>query len=281
MNRQATIAEATLQDGSSIELEIYGEGATLLLPVNPRPIEGEQAEQMRKYGADPALGQAFIQGLSDAFRVVAFNYDGHIMANPRPQTLTPPNLAADMLAIADTVGADRFVYYGYSWLGLLGMQLAIRTDRLSALIMGGFPPIDAPYQEMLSVTTAAYDLAGVPDDSGDEWSTSWLSKDQTQQFVTTYEALQDFDERAAQAKIACPRLCFVGSTDTIEYAEKWGGVVVSMADSIMGSRAELESYGWDVRVLEGMDHMQAMQAAPVSEIIRPWLLSKLNAIPST
>ncbi len=36
--------EAKLHDGSAIEIEVHGAGPTLLLPVNPRPVEGEQAE---------------------------------------------------------------------------------------------------------------------------------------------------------------------------------------------------------------------------------------------
>jgi hypothetical protein len=39
---------------------------------------------------------------------------------------------------ARAAGAERFAYYGYSWLALSGLQLAIRTDRLAALVMGGF-----------------------------------------------------------------------------------------------------------------------------------------------
>ncbi len=46
--------EALLHDGSTIEIEIHGAGPTLLLPVNSQPVTGEQAEQMRKYGADPS-----------------------------------------------------------------------------------------------------------------------------------------------------------------------------------------------------------------------------------
>ena len=65
--------EATLHDGSTIEIEVDGEGPTLLLPVNPQSVIGPQAELMRQYGTDPALGQSLIKGLSDAFRVVAFD----------------------------------------------------------------------------------------------------------------------------------------------------------------------------------------------------------------
>ena len=273
--------EAKLHDGSTIEIEVHGEGPTLLLPVNPRPVEGPLAEQMRQYGTDPALGQSLIKGLSDVFRVGAFDYEGHVQSIPKPYTLTPSNVAADLLAVADTVGTDRFAYYGYSWLAVIGLQLAIRTDRLSALIMGGFPPLNGPYMEMLRVTIAANEMAGTPQTSNasdeDEWSNSSLSEDQTQQFVTLYQALQGFDDRAAQSRITCPRLCFVGSADEIQYGKRWGDVLVSLAGPIVRERAQLEHLGWDVRVLDGLDHIQAMQSAQVVPILRPWLIAKLEA----
>jgi pimeloyl-ACP methyl ester carboxylesterase len=218
---------------------------------------------------------------------------------PKSDTLTPANLAGDLLAVADAAGADRFAYYGYSWLALAGLQLAIRTDRLSALAMGGFPPLDGPYAQMLQVTTAAHGMAmanaaspgstttasqpskqpsaegespGEPDWSQVEVS---LTEAQTRQFVTLYQALQDFDDRAAQAQLRCPRLCVVGSADEITYDERWGGVHVSLAGPVISRRAELEALGWQVRVLEGLDHTQAMQAVHVLPILRPWLISRL------
>lgn len=271
--------EARLHDGSTIAIEIHGAGPALLLPVNPHPVEGPLAEQMRQYGNDPALGQSLIEGLRDTVRVIAFDYEGHVLRVPKPDTLTPANVAADLLAVADAAGAERFAYYGYSWLALAGLQLAIRTGRLSALIMGGFPPLDGPYVEMLRVTTASYDIArapqALPPSEEDEWSSSGLSTDQTRQFVTLYETLQDFDDHAAQAHITCPRLCFVGSADEIQYGKRWGDVLVSLAGPIIRGRAQLEALGWDVRVLDGLDHIQAMQAAQVLPILRPWLASNL------
>lgn len=136
--------EVKLHDGTVVEVEVHGEGPALLLPVNPHPIEGEQAEQLRQYGADPALGKSLIDGLSDTLRVIAFDYEGNVLNLPKPETLTPDNVAADFLAVADAVGADRFAYYGYSWLAMVGLQLALRTKRLSALAMGGFSPLDGP-----------------------------------------------------------------------------------------------------------------------------------------
>lgn len=272
--------EAKLHDGSMIEIEVHGKGPTLLLPVNPRPIEGEQAEQMRQYGADPALGQSLIKGLSNSFRVVVFDYEGHILSHPKPKTLTPTNVAADILAVADATDTDHFAYYGYSWLAVNGLQLAIRTDRLSALIMGGFPPLNGPYREMLSVTKATNDIAnGIHSsqtEEEDEWSSMSMSDDQTRQFVTMYEALQEFDDQVAQTKITCPRLCFVGSTDEIHYGKKWGDVDVNIASLIIQGQTQLESLGWDVRVLTGLDHIQAMQAVQVLPIIHSWLPTRVR-----
>ena len=116
--------QAGLHDGSTIAVEVHGAGPTVLLPVNPQPVEGPQAEELRQWGADPALA-TLIEGLSDAFQVVAFDYEGHVLAVPKPDSLTPANVAGDLLAVADAAGADRFAYYGYSWLALAGLQLAI------------------------------------------------------------------------------------------------------------------------------------------------------------
>jgi pimeloyl-ACP methyl ester carboxylesterase len=281
----AVVPEVRLHDQHTVDVEAHGSGPTILMPVNPRLVEGPQADEMRKWGADPSLGRSLIRGLSDAFRVVAFDYEGHVLGTPKPDTLTPANVARDVLAVADAVGADRFTFYGYSWLAAIGLQLAIRTDRLSALVMGGFPPLGGPYAQMLQVTTATYGMAVEAEKSSQpataaqagDWSSVSvsMSEAQTRQFVTLYQTLQNFDDRAAQGGITCPRLCFVGSADEIAYSEKWGGVHVSMAGPVMERRAELEALGWAVRVLDGFDHMQAMQATHVLPMLRPWLVSQL------
>ncbi len=67
----------------------------------------------------------------------------------------------------------------------------------------------------------------------------------------------------------------MGSADEITYDERWGGVRVDIAGPVVNRRAELESLGWDVRVLDGLDHIKAMQAAKVLPILRPWLVSTL------
>jgi pimeloyl-ACP methyl ester carboxylesterase len=291
--------EARLHDQSTIAVEVHGRGPAVLLPVNPQPVQGPQAEELRRWGVDPALGRTLIDGLSDTFRVIAFDYEGQVMQVPKPDTLTPANVAGDLLAVADAAGADRFAYYGYSWLALAGLQLGIRSDRLAALVMGGFPPLDGPYAQMLKVTMATHEMAVANSASAPSSATSFqpseqpsaeppdeldwsqvevtLTEAQTRQFVTLYQALQAFDDRAAQARLGCPRLCVVGSADEIDYGERWGGVQVSMAGLVISGQAELQALGWQVRVLEGLDHTQAMQAVHVLPILRPWLISALGA----
>jgi len=276
---------ATLHDGSAIEVEAHGSGPAIFLPVNPKPVEGPEADEKRRWGVDPALGKSLIDSLSDVFTVVAFDYEGHLMAHPAPDTLTPGNIAKDFLAIADAAGAQRFAYYGYSWLALSGLQLAIRTDRLWALIMGGYPPVDGPYSEMLKVTKATHEMTIHPEKAAaanpdSEWDTAefTLSEGQARQFLTLYEALRGFDDRSVQSKVTCPRLCFAGSTDTIVYSERWGGATVDMAGPLVNQAAEIRDFGWDVQVLEGLDHIQAMQPANALPVVRTWLISKSSSL---
>ncbi|HEY7132688.1 MAG TPA: hypothetical protein VH440_10575, partial [Candidatus Limnocylindrales bacterium] len=217
---------------------------------------------------------------------------------------TPDNVVADFEAIAAAAGADRFAYYGYSWLGLAGIQLAIRSPRLTAVAVGGYPALGGPYREMLEVTRAGHRLAvdaatkppsdepspSAPDPNADwngnpddyDWSNVQiaLSPDQTRQFVTLYEALQSFDDRAAQGRITCPRLNFVGSRDNIDYGAGWGDVRVGIAEAVIANRAELERFGWFVDVLDGLDHTGAMQPPAVLSVLRPWLTEVLAATAS-
>jgi hypothetical protein len=53
-------------------------------------------------------------------------------------------------------------------------------------------------------------------------------------------------------------------------------VRVDLAGPVVSRRAELEALGWEVRVLEGLDHLQAMQASQVLPVLRPWLMSELG-----
>jgi pimeloyl-ACP methyl ester carboxylesterase len=276
--------EVVLHDGSTIPVTLQGDGPAILLPVSLAPHTTAEAETLRQWGGDPDLGPNLINGLTPTNRVIAADYEAQRMAHPAPQTLTPGNIAKDLLAIADAAGVDRFAYYGYSWLALTGLQLALRTDRMRALAMGGFPPLDGPYRSMLAVTRAAHAMsveaavkpAGpvpVPEAEPGDWDSVSVrtTEAQTQQFVTLYEALQDFDDSAATLPAGLPKLAFAGAEDQIDYKPVWGGVRVAIGEPLAKHQAALTKAGWDVRVLPGLDHMGAMHSAVALPILTDWL----------
>ncbi|GIF25329.1 pimeloyl-ACP methyl ester carboxylesterase [Actinoplanes tereljensis] len=269
---------ALLHDDAPIEVTVLGDGPAVLLPVSTRVIEGLEAEQIRAWGADPNLGHHLVTGLVAAgFRVIAADYEGHLAAHPKPRTLNAVNLAADLLAIADAGSAGRFAYYGYSWLALAGLQLAVRTDRLTGLAMGGFPPVGGPYAPMLEVTRATYQMSLNPPanpatPAPGDWDSAemTLTPDQTRQYLSLYESLRDFDDLAIGLP-PMPKLAFAGEKDTIVYGPKWGDVVVDMVGPLIANRDRLTAQGWQIEVVPGADHIAAMQAAVVLPLLTRWL----------
>lgn len=253
-----------------------------MVPARFAPYPPEEAETMRRWGADPDLGPNLVKGLARSHRVFVADYEGHRMAHPAPGTLTPGNVTADLLAIADAAEAGAFAYYGYSWLALCGLQLAIRTDRLWALAMGGYPPREGPYESMLAVTREAHamaiqsaDLAPSPDTAAEpgDWDSVSVqtNEEQTRQFVTLYEALQDFDDSSAAVPRDLPRLAFAGAGDQIDYGPAWGNIHVKIGEPLAIHKQALVEAGWDVQVLPGLDHMSAMHSSVVLPILTDWL----------
>jgi pimeloyl-ACP methyl ester carboxylesterase len=285
--------KAQLHDGSTVDIVIEGDGPAVLLPVNPVAIEDEKANQMLAWGAEPDLGRNLITGLATAgLRTIAADYEGHLAQHPAPSTLTADAVAADLLAIADAAGADRFAYYGYSWLALAGLQLAIRTNRLTALVMGGFPPLGGPYAPMLTVTRAAHRMAMAnrglsaeinADVEPGDWDAAEVvvNPDQTQQYVTLYTSLDGFDERVALPRLRVPRLAFAGAEDNIRYGAKWDSAYVAIGEALSAHRDDLIAQGWRVELIPDADHLSAMRSATVLGILVPFLKRSVDRPKST
>lgn len=282
-----------LTDESELKVGLVGNPKfkTFMLPVAKESVYGQDAETLKLWGVDPEFGKHFIDGLTDKFQILYFDYEGHRLQHPSPENLTPENIIKDLLTIADKMNINKFSYYGYSWLALVGLQLAIRTDRLESLIMGGFPPIDGPYKEMMVVTNKTYEQAMNNHDSPVinqehispekiEWDNIQIKIDtnQTKQFVTMYENLMEFDDQGIQHKLIIPRLAFSGEKDTIVYGKNFGNVVVDIIGILQKNKQKLEHLGWDIEILRGndMDHTKAMQPITVLSLIKPWLIKNLN-----
>lgn len=82
------------------------------------------------------LWQPQVARLSRRWRVVSFDLRGHGDSPSAPGPTTVSDLAADVLALADSVGAHSFGYCGLSLGGAIGQVLAAtRPGRVRALVL--------------------------------------------------------------------------------------------------------------------------------------------------
>lgn len=236
-----------------VHFEVYGRGSPLVLgfPItaSPRP-------------RDPAGAtlRGYLDLLTDRYSVLVMDYP-----NLEPDTgrskpipageLTAERVCCDLLAVADAAGFEKFVWWGFSWGGVIGLQLASRCDRVTALVCGGWPPLGGPYAELLRIARAV--VAEPPPDRK-------LPHDQ---FVTFYESVRDWREADAIQRIHCPKMAFVGSEDEVETA----GVRLRLAATIREHRGELERQGWEVVEITGRDHSVYADPATVVPVVRSFL----------
>ena len=258
--------QAIAHDGSSIYFEVHGGGDRFLflgpgtaapraIPAAPGqpPLIAEVAETLARYK------QAYIDALGSKFRLIFIEYPGN---EPKLYTLTPAAVARDYLAIADAAGAKEFAYAGFSWGCVTGLQLALRTDRMTALACGGFPVMDGIYEDMLTTTRA---MASGP---ASLYGLEANSPENGRQFLTYYEGLQSFDDRLIQDALDIPRLNWIGDQDLPTLN---GKPLTHMGQLIVRSRAELEAAGWDVKIIPGKNHLDGGAPDVQVAVIGEWL----------
>ena len=164
-------------------------------------------------------------------------------------------------------GPREFAYAGFSWGCVTGLQLALRTDRLTALVCGGFPVMDGVYEDMLETTRT------MTEGTGTLYGLVYDSPENGRQFLTYYEGLQSFDDRAIQGALDIPRLNWVGDQDVPTLN---GKPLTHMGEVIIRNRAELEAAGWDVRILPGRNHLDAAAPDVHIPVIDEWLSEVLR-----
>lgn len=215
------------------------------------------------FGAElgPVL-HGYLERLTDRYRVLLVDYPSIGRSRDiAPADLTADRVCADLLGVASAAGFDRFAYWGYSWGGNVGLQLAAHTDRLDALVVGGWPALGAPYAALLE---AARRKLPNPEPS----SLKVLrSPAQYAQWVHYGESLIGWDERAAVAAIACPRMnCFGAAGDLVE-----AGIRVPIASCIRRHRSELQALGWRVHEVASVGHGLCMQPELAVPPVRAFL----------
>lgn len=206
------------------------------------------------------LAQDYYALLSDRYSVLVMDYPnrapgvGRSSAFPSSE-FTVEAACRDILAVADGAGFQNFIWWGFSWGGLIGVELAIRSKRVSALVCGGWPPFGGPYCALLTaIERAASDPA-------------MRSSTPMDQFVTFYQSIQGQADDERVRHITCPRLAFIGTHDTVEI----GGVHLPLSEIVQEKYAELEGNGWCIRQVSGWDHSLYKHPKTVVPIIREFL----------
>src|SRR5688572_26251193 len=93
-------------------------------------------------GTSLALWDDLAADLARDFRVVRFDTRGHGSSPAPARAYTVEELTADVLALADELGIDRFAYVGLSLGGAIGQLLAIdHGDRLTSLTLCCTAPV--------------------------------------------------------------------------------------------------------------------------------------------
>lgn len=204
----------------------------------------------------------YLGRLTDRYRVLLVDYPSIGRSRDiTPAELTADRVCADLLGVASAAGFESFAYWGYSWGGNVGLQLATRTDRLTALVVGGWPALGAPYAELLQ---AAQRKLPNPEPS----SLKVLrSPAQYAQWIHYGQSIERWPEREAVSRITCPRLNVFGSDGDLVEA----GIPVPIATRIRSHRAELEAMGWQVHEISGHGHALCMQPDVAVPPVRAFL----------
>jgi len=203
--------------------------------------------------------QGYIDALADRYRVLVIDLPGEGRSAPiAAADFTAARVCRAMLSVADAAGFDRFIWCGYSWGAVVGLQIASGFDRLSGLVCGGWPPLGGEYSKMLRGARA---LVQEPPSQG-----PYAGFDAAP-FVTFYESIQSWPEGEAVRKISCPRLVLFGSED----ATSIGVETVYIADTLRQRADELQRLGWCMSEIPGRDHTLCADPTVVVPLIRKFL----------
>jgi pimeloyl-ACP methyl ester carboxylesterase len=199
-------------------------------------------------GGNTTFTAGAIGPLVDRYRVI-------LMELGQPPSLPPEEYTADrvcaaILTAATGAGVDRFAWYGYSFGAVMGLQLATRTDRVSALICGGWPPIGAQYRDTLAVSEARA-----------------ARGEDTRHVLMFYRSIQGWPEREAVTKLTCPRMAFAGTDDRFDV----DGQAIRIGPTLSQHKPELQRLGWTVELVPGFGHELGGRRDVVVPLVRTFM----------
>lgn len=172
-------------DGASLAYVVRGAGPGLLVPWCNLPW--------------PEL--PLVDALAERFTVVLASPRGYQFSSRLPESAKydAELLFDDLLAVCDHVGLGGFSVLGYSLTAAMAASLARVSDRVDALVAGGFPLLGS-YERVLR--RAQRDAPNVSDTAFD-----------TRAVLAFYRYLATLDDGALVRDVRCPVMAFWGTDD--------------------------------------------------------------------
>jgi 3-oxoadipate enol-lactonase len=233
-------------------------------------------------GATLELWDAQEGPLAERLRVVRFDHRGHGGSPVPPGPYSIAGLGGDVLALMDTLGAERASYCGLSMGGMVGMWLAAHApERLERLVLictaAHLPPPEA-WAERAAAVLAAGTVEVVADGVLARWLTpefarehpevvAWLRSmlvaTPPEGYAGCCRAIERMDLRGDLPRIQAPTLVVAAAQDTSTPPEHGEAI----AAAIPGARFELVSPSAHIAAVERADEVTALirdHLAPVA-----------------
>jgi len=182
-------------------------------------------------GADGRVWDALVPALAERHRVLRFDTRGHGGSELPPGTPTVSDLAADVVALADRYGIERFSYAGISLGGALGLTLALdapeRLDRLVVCCSGAKLGEPAAWHERAAQVRAEGMDAVAPTVVGRWFTPAYAEREPAVRdgilamlracppagYAASCDALATYDVRARLAAVTAPTLVIAADQD--------------------------------------------------------------------
>ncbi|MGE4430189.1 MAG: 3-oxoadipate enol-lactonase [Sphingobium sp.] len=186
---------------------------------------------LNSIGTDMDLWDAALPPLRERFALLRLDARGHGASVAEPGDYSLPQLASDVLAVADAAGFGRFALAGVSLGGMIGMELALRQpDRLEklALVCTSATMDTASWNDRIAKVRAE-GMAAIADLAMGRFLSDAFAAAQPGAYETVRRqlvamdaggyagcgaAIRDMDLATRIAGIACPTLVITGSRDS-------------------------------------------------------------------
>lgn len=235
----------TVDDGVELEVEVTGAGPGLLL--------------VHGFGGAKEDFADHVGTLAEAHRVVIFDHRGHGQSDHpgEPGAYSLDRMAADVLAVATAVGLERFRLLGHSMGGFLAQRAVLRApERIEALVLmdtsymcpdgidrslaetaaaiardRGMAELRQLMLEADPLVTAAHARVVAERPGYEEFGVrKWFAQSPVMYERILMEIVDQPDQLAPLAAVACPALVIVGDQD-----EPFLRASRAMADTIPGA----------------------------------------------